>query len=90
MTKKQHPYLTTVHDVVQDILKTLSDKGKATIKNTPKRELSNFHHGWGTGIRNQYGLWRGNEALLKDTGRWHPDNASMVIMEAVWDALQKT
>ena len=85
MTKQQDVFLPTVSDVVKDILK-MSDK--ATIKNTPKGDLYKYHHGWGTGIRNQYGLWRGNRALLEDIGTSHPDATSVVIMEAVGDALQ--
>jgi len=43
------------------------------------------------GIRNSLGLWRGNEKLLESCGqgkRVHPDECSMVIIEAVWTILQ--
>jgi len=52
-----------------------------------KADLIMCHHGWGTAIRNEYGLWRGNTPLLKDTGSDDPDDASMVIMEVVWEKL---
>jgi uncharacterized protein DUF6794 len=52
------------------------------------------------GIRNAFGLWQGNAALLKscaearygpgpDAMFMHPDDASGVIIEAVWRRLQQ-
>ncbi len=43
------------------------------------------------GIRNAYGLWAGNKALLESCGsaNIHPDECSMTIIEAVWDRLQE-
>lgn len=82
---------TTVQATVKDILANLSDESKATVRETKKEDLILFHHGWGTGIRNHYGLWRGNEALLKSAcpDGCHPDEASMIIIEAVWTSLQQ-
>lgn len=80
----------SVQATVADILKSLSDEDKATLRKTRKDDLIMFHHGWGTGIRNHYGLWRGNDKLIESAcGKGcHPDDASMVIIEAVWLALQ--
>ena len=81
---------TTVQATVADLLSALPEEDKDAIRNTKKDDLIQYHHGWGTGIRNHYGLWRGNQALIKDAcGKpCHPDDASMVIIEAVWQALQ--
>ena len=81
---------TTVEATVADILSALSDEDKATIRETKRDDLVMFHHGWGTGIRNYYGLWRGNDKLIESAcGQdCHPDDASMAIIEAVWAALQ--
>ena len=80
----------TVKATVADLLSALSAENKETVRKTKKDDLIMFHHGWGTGIRNHYGLWRGNSALIEDAcgKRCHPDDASMVIIEAVWKALQ--
>lgn len=80
----------SVQATVEDILKSLSDEDRATLRETRKDDLIMFHHGWGTGIRNHYGLWRGNDKLIESAcGKGcHPDDASMVIIEAVWSALQ--
>jgi len=82
---------TTVAGVVKDILSGMSDKDKELVMSTKKEDLIQFHHGWGTGIRNHYGLWRGNAELIKSAcGKpCHPDDASMIIIEAVWEELQK-
>ena len=79
-----------VKEAVKYILDGMSDKDKDTVRKTKKNKLIFYHHGWGTGIRNSLGLWGTNEALLKDTGKAHPDDASMVIIEAVWEKLQKS
>lgn len=81
---------TTVKATVMDLLSKMPDENKETIRKTRKDDLIMFHHGWGTGIRNHYGLWRGNHALVEDAcgEGCNPDDASMVIIEAVWEALQ--
>ncbi|WP_440225001.1 DUF6794 domain-containing protein [Dokdonella sp. MW10] len=82
---------TTVEATVADLLSTLSAENKKKLRDTPKDDLIRFHHGLGTGIRNHYGLWRGNRVLIASAcGKpCHPDDASMVIIEALWSALQR-
>ena len=81
----------TVDAVVQDIIKGMPQQDQKRIRETSREDLIQFHHGWGTGIRNYYGLWRGNKKLiLSACGKpCQPDDASMIIIEAVWEALQK-
>ena len=80
---------TTVKEAVARILGDMTDEDKETVRNTKENDLIMFHHGWGTGIRNSLGLWGRNDALLKDAGKTHPDDVSMIIIRAVWQALQK-
>lgn len=82
---------TTVEATVKDIVGALSEDDKATVRAAKKEDLIMFHHGWGMGIRNHYGLWRGNSQLIESacSRLCHPDDASMVIIEAVWSALQR-
>ena len=80
----------TVHEAVPGILEKMSEDDKTLIKETPKEDLFKFHHGLGTSIRNQLGLWKGNDDLLKSACNneiCHPDTASMVILEQVWKTL---
>jgi hypothetical protein len=82
---------TTVKDEVDDLIARMSAEDKERVRTTKKEDLIQFHIGWGTGIRNDYGLWRGNDKLmLSACGHpCHPDDASMKIIEAVWQELQK-
>jgi len=78
----------TVNEAVDQIIEQMADADKEKVRSTKKDDLIMFHHGWGTGIRNEFGLWGGNEPLMRDTGASHPDDASMIIIEAVWSKLQ--
>lgn len=81
----------TVDAAARQIVAALDDESKARVRGTPKDQLIQFHLGWGMGIRNSLGLWRGNDALLESCGRGsrvHPDECSTVIIEAVWELLQ--
>lgn len=51
-------------------------------------ELIRLHRGLGMSIRNNFGLWKGNKALLLETGKRHPDDASGVIITALWRTLR--
>ena len=80
--------LTTVEGTVADIIENMTEGDKAMLLNTTEEDLIQFHHGWGTHIRNHYNLWQ-NSKLVKATGKEHPDDASGVIIKAVWKALQE-
>jgi hypothetical protein len=78
----------TLDEAVTRILSTMPEKDRKIVRDTAEDDLIQFHHGWGTGIRNSFGLWRGNKALMEDCKSDHPDDASMVIIFAVWKRLQ--
>jgi hypothetical protein len=66
------------------------EKDKEIIRNTPSEfGMIRHHHGLGTWVRNTFGLWRGNDELLRSTGCQHPDNASVVILGALWQRLSR-
>ena len=63
---------------------------KAEFRGTERAGLVQFHHGFGTAIRNEYGLWRYPfepeiDARGADCAYYHPDSVSMRIMERLWD-----
>jgi hypothetical protein len=93
------PALDTPEGVIADIVSKLDADSRAKLRGMKRDDLIRYHHGWGTSIRNQYGLWS-NRALLRRCaaragyGEFihpdkfiHPDSASMLIMEGVWDAV---
>jgi hypothetical protein len=67
---------------------------KAKVRATPRDQLIVFHLDWGTQIRNDYGLWRGNTDLLNSCAALapgtdaEPEPVSMVLIERVWAHLQ--
>ena len=72
------------------LVSELSDEDKRFLATRKRDDLIQFHMGWGMGIRNRFGLWSGNKSLLASCGsRWmHPDSASGVIIESVWQTLR--
>ena len=82
-------WTTTVEATVDDIISNMSKKEIKRIRNSKKEDLIQYHFGWGTEIRNYYGLWY-NQKLREDAcGKdCHPDSASMIIIEKVWEKLQ--
>jgi hypothetical protein len=86
------PLPRSVRQVVDRILKDIRPEFRATLLKTKREDLVQFQYGWGTGIRDSLCLWAGNNNQLIrsacDGQLCHPEDASMVIMEAVWDRLQ--
>ena len=82
---------TTVDEAARQIVAALDDESKVRVRATKRDQLIEYNFGWGMGIRNSLGLWRGNDKLLESCGRGMrigPEECSMVIIEAVWTLLQ--
>jgi len=79
----------TINEAVSLILSEMSGREKLIVRNTKKEDLIKLHLTWGNKIRNRLGLWNGNNALFKDAQTDHPDSVTSIIMNAVWDELQK-
>jgi hypothetical protein len=81
-----------VESAVARLLALLSEEDKETVRSTPEDRLGQFHFTWGMGIRNSFGLWAGNQALMDScaqvgTSFDDPDSASGIIIKAVWNQL---
>ncbi|MBK7674378.1 MAG: hypothetical protein IPJ27_06175 [Candidatus Accumulibacter sp.] len=87
MSQKRWP--TTIDEAVGVVIAALSDEDKATISAMSEAELIGFHMSLGAWIRNYLGLWKGNRLLLESTGEPNTDDASMVIIVAVWERLRE-
>jgi hypothetical protein len=80
----------TIDEAVDRLLKVYGKEVKAEIRSTAKEDLLKFHHSLGLEIRNSFGLWGENAELLSTLAPancWG-DNASMVIIEALWSRLR--
>ena len=75
----------TLEEAVSNIVESLDGESRQKLLGCDIRDLYEFHGVWGMGIRNDFKLF-GNTDLLSDCGspRMHADDASMVIMQAVW------
>jgi hypothetical protein len=84
------PLPRTVPRVVDRIVKKIEPQFRDKLLETKREDLVQFQE-WGTGIRDSLCLEAGNnDQLLRSacSGKLcHPEEASMVIMEAVWDRL---
>lgn len=72
---------------------TIDEAVGVVIAALPEADLINLHFGLGMWIRNNLGLWQGNDALMQALCRRepgiHPDDASMLIIEQVWRRLRE-
>ena len=83
----QSAWPKTLDEAVKICLLTMTDREKSVLKNTLEENLIMFHLSLAKNIREQFGMWDGNVALLESCGASNPDDASMVIVEAVWKEL---
>jgi hypothetical protein len=79
---------SSVAEASSRIIRDMSEEDKVMFVRMAERELIQFHFGLGMGIRNSFGLWGKNDALLSDCGEdIHPDDCSHVIIKRVWSEL---
>lgn len=81
----------TIQKAIEQIIAKLDQPSREALKSSKKSELIQYHFSLGMVIRNELGLWNGNRALLQSAcgeNYCHPDDASMKIIEAVWQRLQ--
>lgn len=78
----------TLEEAVRISILTMTGKEKEILKNTSEEDLVLFHYNYAVNMRNEFGLWDGNDELLESCGAPDADGASMAIVRAVWKALQ--
>jgi hypothetical protein len=84
----------TVDEAVERLMRWLSDEQLDTIArrrrsyNGSEPDIVSTRM-LGLAIRNEFGLWNDESPLRDATGKKHPDNASAVIMRALWRRLKK-
>ena len=88
-------YPKTVEEAVNQLMSDIPVHDKRQIARMSEDDLINLHFSLGQGIRNEYGLWAGNEDLLEScrsvAGKTdlHVDSASSVIIKSLWERLQQ-
>ncbi len=80
----------TVDEAVDRLMIVLDDEHKQSIAIMQKDDLINLHFSLGIEIRNAFGLHDQDNPLLKSLGYFvHPDDVSMVIINALWKKLTR-
>jgi hypothetical protein len=91
MKQKQWP--VTIEEATGVVVAALPEAEAAKIAAMPESDLINLHFGLGMWIRNNLGLWQGNDALMQALRECepgiHPDDVSMLIIEQVWRRLRE-
>jgi hypothetical protein len=82
-------YPLTVDAAADEVICRLSEPDKQALAGTKKEDLIVYHMRLGMAIRNEFGLWDGNPALMESAcnAPCQPDDASMVIIERTWERL---
>lgn len=79
---------TTIDAAVRVLLGLVPAEELAKITQMSEGDLIDLHFGLGQWIRNNFGLWKENLELMQATGAIDPDDASGVIVKALWQRLQ--
>jgi hypothetical protein len=80
----------TVEEAVGRLSLILDSGQKAYIASMKEEDLIDLHFGLGLAIRNAYGLHQLGSKLLASCGAsLHPDDASGVIINKLWQTLQQ-
>jgi len=96
MSANENPHPLTVEEAVDRLHANISLNDEIRLAATlAEEDLTDFHFSLGHHIRNEFGLWSGNDALLEScriiAGKQdlHVDDASCVIIKALWVRLKK-
>ena len=82
----------SVDAAVDTLLAGLSPTDRDWLRAIPEDSLWSLQFTLGLDIRNQYGLWRSNVALLTSCGQhppYVPDNCSGLIIKRAWERLRR-
>ncbi|MGV3616212.1 MAG: DUF6794 domain-containing protein [Fimbriimonas sp.] len=76
---------------MKELDKLLPPKMRAAMTKGTEDDMIVYHHGLGTWLRNNWGLW-GQSALAKwfaQRGIFHPDDMSGIVLDSYWRRLHK-
>ena len=78
------------------MISVMSLKDRTRIASMDEGDLIDLHFSLGAYVRNEFGLWSGNDDLLNDCRQMsgitfmHPDDAAAFIIGELWERLRKT
>jgi len=73
-------------DCFAQLKKILSKDLIEKMKTGPEEDMIDYHHGLGTWLRNNWGLWKGSRLSkwFNARGIKHPDDMSGIILDSFW------
>jgi len=92
-TEKQYP--KTVAEVVEILHANMTLNEEFFLASAEEQDLFDLHMSLGHQIRDDFGLWTGNDALMESCRSvsanpdLHVDDASMVIVKALWEKIME-
>lgn len=95
MNANENAYPRTVDEAVERLHANISLNDEILLATMTEDDITDFHFSLGYHIRNEFGLWSGNDALIEScriiAGRedLHVDDASCIIIESLWVRLKK-
>ena len=77
---------TDLDDCFKELKKMLPAELVEKMKSGPEKDMIKYHHGLGTWLRNNWGLWAGSRLreYFKKLGLAHPDDMSSVVLKSFW------
>jgi hypothetical protein len=94
MSTNEHQYPKTVAEAVEILHANMCLNEECMLASMDEVDLIDLHLSLGHDIRDDFGLWAGNEALLEscrsESGNpdLHIDDASMVIVRTLWEKVK--
>jgi hypothetical protein len=81
----------TVDEAVTELKTKWLSKEKLdwVLRNPKETVVADLHLPFGTEVRNEWGLWKKDSALLRSCGVSHPEDCSGIIFEKLWDSVRK-
>ena len=72
----------SIEDAIAELKKSLPTDDLAKLRLAPEEDMALYHHGLGTWIRNNWGLWKGSrlQRYFYELGIYHPDDMSGIVL----------
>lgn len=82
---------TDLEDCFAELQRLLPKDLLQTMRDAKEADMVRYHHGLGTRLRNDWGLWRGSRlsAYFNKLGIHHPDDMSGIILTSFWRHLHR-
>jgi hypothetical protein len=86
------PWPVTCDEAAARVIADIGPTGVERLRSLAKDELNQLHFALGLYIRNGYGLWQGNQALLDSCASAgptrEPDSVSGIIITRAWEIVR--